>query len=266
MGVMANEVALPKNLVAHQNKEGLIELIDVHTGQVVSVQHSIRDIMKGKQARVREVTLESGQKVLLENTLSVNAVARVREYIPDPLLVDLLAQAISDGATITEACEAYNFKNSALTLWRTHHPEIDEKIKLAIKRRASRLVEQVLEEAKESGDTKVRIDAYKYVAEKTDPENYGNRTKIVGDPNAPLGFVLETGIRRNGDPGFQGGTDAAQNHLESGRDQTSLQSEPEDAVLVVEAEPKRDGIPHNDGARENVEDIALSVDDIVRAD
>lgn len=263
---MSNDVALPKNILAHQNKEGLIELIDVHTGQVVAVQHSIRDIMKGKQARVKEIALDDGRKVLVENTLSTNNHIRARDYALDTVLLDLIAQAITSGATVSEACEEYNFKESTLNYWRNRHPEANDKIKQAIKMRASRLVEQVLEEGKSSGDTKVRIDAYKYVAEKTDPENYGNRTKIVGDPNAPLGFVLETGIRRQGDPGFQGGTDAAQNHLESGRDQTSLQSEPEDAVLVVEAEPKRDGIPHNDGARENVEDIALSVDDIVRAD
>ena len=266
MKIMATEVALPKNLLAHQNKEGLIELIDIHSGQVVAVQHSIRDIMKGKQARVREVTLESGQKVLLENTLNVNAIARKRDYTPDPILVDLLAQAISDGATIQEACESFNFKNSALNLCRSAHADIDDKIKQAIKRRASRLVEQVLEEGKESCDVKVRIDSYKYVAEKTDPESFGNRTKIVGDPNAPAIMVIETGIRRPGDPGFQGGTDAAQNHLESGRNKTPLQSEPEDAVLVVEAESVRDGVSVNDNPGEDVENIEVRMDNAVRTD
>lgn len=43
---------------------------------------------------------------------------------------------------------------------------------------------------------KVKLDALRYLAGVNDPDRFGNRTKLVGDPNAPVGITVETGIRR----------------------------------------------------------------------
>lgn len=51
---------------------------------------------------------------------------------------------------------------------------------------------------------KVKIDALKWSAKVNDQDNYGDRTKLVGDPNAPVAFIIETGIRRDPLSGEEG--------------------------------------------------------------
>ena len=43
---------------------------------------------------------------------------------------------------------------------------------------------------------KMKADAYRWMAEKLDPETFGNRTKISGDADQPLTIIVDTGIRR----------------------------------------------------------------------
>jgi hypothetical protein len=45
--------------------------------------------------------------------------------------------------------------------------------------------------------TKLQVETYKWAAEKGDPNRYGTRTKIVGDPDQPVAIIVETGIRES---------------------------------------------------------------------
>lgn len=41
------------------------------------------------------------------------------------------------------------------------------------------------------------MDTYKWAAEVNNPEQFGKRTKVVGDASNPVVFVIDTGIRRD---------------------------------------------------------------------
>lgn len=256
---------LPENVVAHQNQEGLIELIDVNTGNVVAVQHSIREILKGKQADIHEITTPDGRKVWVEKGLASRSLKH-RHYELDTVAMDLFCQNLTKGWSMKRSAEELGLDINIIRQWRVRSPKFNDQIKLAKLARADEMHEKVLEEAEDSFDTKVRIDAYKYMAEKGNPEAYGQKTKIVGDPNAPLGFIIETGIRRPGDSGFKEGTDATQNHLEPGGNSKKVSDNIEDAVLVMESTGQQSGVPTHDDSGKNVENIAPSVDAPVRVD
>lgn len=255
---------LPENVFAKTNPEGLIEIIDMHTGNVVAVQASYREIMKGKQDRLVEVDTPQG-KVWLERGLAAGAI-KFRNYAMDEVAASLVCDYITRGCTLTEAAREIGLDPNIVKHWTHRFPEFQKRYKQAILDRADIMHDKVLEEAKASSDTKVRIDAYKYMAEKGNPEAYGNRTKVVGDPNAPVTFVIETGIRRAGDPGYKEGKDAAENHLEPGGSKETLPDQPEDAVLVVEGSDPHIGVSPHDGNEKDLANLPPGVDDSPRAD
>lgn len=44
---------------------------------------------------------------------------------------------------------------------------------------------------------RLKVDTYKWAASVNNPDTHGNRTKVVGDPNAPISFIIDTGVRRS---------------------------------------------------------------------
>jgi hypothetical protein len=53
----------------------------------------------------------------------------------------------------------------------------------------------VMPSSEEVQAARLKVDVHKWAAGVNDPENYGNKTKIIGDPNQPISFVIETGFR-----------------------------------------------------------------------
>ena len=111
-----------------------------------------------------------------------------------------------EGKTITSICKHESMPPiAAVYRWRRQHPDFDEKINEARRFAAEIMHDKVLDLADETTckeDVHVnefKSKQWKWSAEKNDPEKFGTRTKIVGDPNQPLGIILDTGIRRNED-------------------------------------------------------------------
>ena len=237
----------------------------MHTGEVLAVQFSHRDILQGKQARFREVELPDGRKVLMENGIGSRTHV-TRSYLIDGTAQRLLADEIALGNSIPEACANLNLDYNEVLSFKRSNPDFASLLEQARRDRADTMHEMVLIEGRNAIDEKVRIETYKYMADKGNPDSYGNRTKLTGDKNAPLTFLLDTGIRRAGDPGYEEGKDATKDQMDPGGNKKPMQGEPEDAVLVVEAEPGRDGVSHDNNPGENVEDISTGVDAAPRGD
>lgn len=47
-----------------------------------------------------------------------------------------------------------------------------------------------------SKSAKVAMDGMKWLASTANPDEYGSKTKITGDKNAPVAFIIDTGIRK----------------------------------------------------------------------
>lgn len=257
---------LSENTYPRRNKKsGLIEIVDMHTGEVLAVQFSHRDILQGKQDRFKEVQLPDGRKVLMEAGIGPRTLV-TKSYLIDGTAQRLLADEIALGNSIPEACANLNLDYNEVLSFKRNNPDFASLLEQARKDRADTMHEMVLMEGRQAIDEKVRIETYKYMADKGNPESYGNRTKITGDKNSPLTFLLDTGIRRAGDPGYEEGKDAASNKVDTGESKKSMQDQPEDAVLVVEGGSQRCGVSEHEHIGENVEDISTGVDAPVRED
>lgn len=88
--------------------------------------------------------------------------------------------------------------------WQKTHPEFREMMSLANQARAQMLADTALQIASKSKYKTVQSDKVKTevalkMAAALDPETFGTKTKILGDPNAPVSFLISTGIVREGD-------------------------------------------------------------------
>jgi hypothetical protein len=88
--------------------------------------------------------------------------------------------------------------------WKKTHPDfakaIEEAREFAAESFASMAVQAAENATGQSKDelaaTKLQVDTYRWMAEKMNPELYGNRTKVTGDSDQPLIIRVDTGIRR----------------------------------------------------------------------
>jgi len=200
---MSDKIELPPHIF-RKNERGLIEAIDIMTGRVIAVQSTEADILSGKADRVTRIETPEGP-VFIESSLNFDLVGRLKSYPYSKTLGDLICEHIVHGKSIVKACEEMNLPYSVVLLWSRQHPEFKEAIATARRDSAEYMHGELLETARASRDAKTQIDALKWSAEKNDPDRFGQRTKISGDPNAPLGFTLiSTGINRDVTPKEEG--------------------------------------------------------------
>lgn len=88
--------------------------------------------------------------------------------------------------------------------WKRHHPDfalaLSEARECAAEAFANKAVLTADLATGQSKDelaaSKLQVDTYKWMAEKMNPELYGNRTKVTGDAERPLTIIVDTGIKR----------------------------------------------------------------------
>lgn len=215
----------------------LLECIDSNTGEVLGVQSSPDvDLQRIEDKSIVQVKTKSGKLVWTEKGLAPkvrNQSHKVWRF--SKVWTDLITQAIADGHALHnmgkpkvngKRNETAHFPPaSVIYRWRSEHPEFDEEVKRAIKIRADFFAGKVLETAENAKEynakgSRVKVDAYKWLAATSDPDTYGNKTKISGDADQPVTFLIDTGIRRgdatalpnNGEPRTVEGTTLEQEH------------------------------------------------------
>lgn len=128
-------------------------------------------------------------------------------YVPYTVeLGEAICTLVREGNSYKKISERLKVKVNLIYYWKNKHPDFSEKLAMARKDRADHFFDKIYEDIAE-GDhekhdvpgKKLQFDAYRWMAEKSNPEQYGNQTKIVGDKNAPLAILVDTGIRRNED-------------------------------------------------------------------
>lgn len=120
----------------------------------------------------------------------------------------------SEGKTFREIAETLSkdtgkyFAEGEVKNWMIKHGDFKVKMKAARECRALFAEDKVITAAEEADEDNVqanrlKVDAYKWLAEVSNPEVYGKKTKLVGDPNAPISFIIDTGIRRDPLPEYE---------------------------------------------------------------
>lgn len=113
-----------------------------------------------------------------------------------------ILQAIRDGARVDKTCEAHGVSTAQVWLYRNASPELRDQWRDAMKDSADAYVLKAIDAAENAADNpkaaRVQLAAYQWVAEKRDPDKYGQRTRadinvktvdltgIIADANARL--------------------------------------------------------------------------------
>ncbi len=200
----------------YQNpKTGLIETIDSKSGRVVLIQRSLRDDLMQNRKDTIPWGRTGGVETRIERGLESLGIVVSKRWSYSELLVDLISQRITEGETLYEICKGKEVQAGDVIIppyfilckWRKEYPEFETKLQEAFKNRAEvshgKAIYQA-EMADEDNATaqKLVVDTHKWSAGVDDPDRFGTKTKVVGDINAPITFLINTGILRPGDPGF----------------------------------------------------------------
>jgi hypothetical protein len=162
------------SIVTYINKEtGKLEKLDTDSGEIFTPEQFYSPANKNK-------------KYNLEDALKVCAM--LRSGLP------LIAIANGNGLPDVET----------LYSWKRHHPDFDVAMKEAREFAAESYAHKAISiadhantlEKEQVPAAKLQVDTYKWMAEKMNPDLYGNRTKIAGDADQPLTIIVDTGIKR----------------------------------------------------------------------
>jgi transposase-like protein len=186
------------------NNVGLLEAVDVATGRVLAVQSSPYDFLENKFDRLVEIKTPEGP-VFIEKGLSFDHTKKSYTQEYSSALADLICEKIVNGYTVVEAAKEYGVDYASICRWRREKEEFRVAVAQATKDRAENFHDQAIMEARSvnSGDKKLEVETLKWAAERGDPDKFGNKTTLRGDKDAPITWVIDTGIRRKGDPGFE---------------------------------------------------------------
>lgn len=178
------------------NKQGLIEIVDYHTGRVICVQHSAEDLLLGKFERLTRIETPQGV-VWIEKGINFDILPTLRGEPFSEVLSDLICEHVVNGMSLVKACAEVGLQYSTVCRWRREHPGFLKKLDQAKKDRAEFLHDEMLERARHSRTSaRTHIEALQYAAEKGNPEVYAPKTPQKGEMQGSVTFIIQTGIDR----------------------------------------------------------------------
>ncbi len=138
-----------------------------------------------------------------------NNLADVYRY--DRNLAQAICELVREGKTIASIGRMPGFPLPATIYnWKRLFPGFDEMLEASFKDRAYLLQDRILDDLDEMGSLqkdeipakKLQVDTTFKLMEKANPEKFGAKVQLSGDKDAPLQFIIDTGIRRKDDAGF----------------------------------------------------------------
>jgi len=164
-------------------KTGALESVDMRTGIVVPVTG----------ANGKSLSAEFNTKYTIE-------------------ISDAICNLIREGKTMTQIVRENDFLPPVHVIynWRRLHPDFAQKMDAAVKDRAHYHLDKAMDIAEDARDSckdavpglKLSADIHLKLLEKSDPDRWGSKVKLSGDKDSPLKIIVDTGIRRAGDEGF----------------------------------------------------------------
>lgn len=192
---------------ARVNAAGLIEITDLLTGRVICIQKTYKDILENKWDDLVKIDTPEGP-VWLEKGIPADKVRWKRNFPYSKVFCDLICASVAKGTGLIKTCEDLSLEYTLVVRWRREHPEFAEALKEARRDRAEVYHDRALQIAEASTEenakrARIQIDTNKWAAEKANPAEFGNQTKVVGDSTQPISFVVNTGVRRASDEGYR---------------------------------------------------------------
>lgn len=197
-----------------QLKNGLLEFYDEETGVVTSRQKMNKQneqrLAEGKEFKTQKALNyrwkknKNGKYLYVRGDLDASDMPDNYEMVKhDKGLCLDIAEHVAAGLTFKEISQLEGFPNQRIIFeWCVKDPEFRELINEARKVRAEcyhdklyELSEEVTENSSRSA--RVKADILKHLMSVNDRDRFGAQTKVVGDPNAPISFIVDTGIRRS---------------------------------------------------------------------
>lgn len=192
--------------------DGSIEGINPETGEVLWVQKKKRPPKHGALRRAGRPIPDANQTHhwVLDGK-------GIRRWVKKGTSADTLPRLIWPYSHTTAAhicdlvTEGKTFKDIGNTdgfppvhviyQWRRAYPEFKSNLDKAIADRATYYHDELIEIAKNTkrktvNEDKLKIDTLKWATAVGDPDHFGARIKHTGDPEKPVAFLIDTGIRR----------------------------------------------------------------------
>jgi hypothetical protein len=197
--------------------DGVLELVDEETGQIIerekrkAVLRKDGTIGRGRGGRKTNnathhwITDGDGKKFYVPIGTNPDHLPHTK-YPYCRVTCEQVCALIMTGLTMEDVGKEKGFPPAyILRTWKMKHPEFKADIENAEKARADYLADQTIIIAREATrktvqQDRLKIDTYLSNAEFGNREHYGKQTKISGDPNAPLGWIIDTGIRLEESP------------------------------------------------------------------
>lgn len=195
---------------------GILELIS-EKGEVLAIQkvkHTYTDsggVLQRKfrgrpskaAAQTHHYVLDSrGRKIWVPKGTNPEHLPNVI-YPYNQITAELICRFVREGKTLLAISQMEGMPpRHAIFTWKARYPEFKALVDQAKKDRAEYFADLAIEEAENSKESRVqsdrlRTETYKWAAEVGDREQFGRSMKHTGDPAAPLGFIIDTGIRRD---------------------------------------------------------------------
>lgn len=189
------------------DETGLLEVVDVLTGAIVSVQESYNKLSADE---FTQVETDDGV-IYIQRGISINQVLRKRtKWVYDELIADVICARIMRGEALHVLCKDERLPSmNVIMRWRSKSEEFERKLQEAFKLRAEFHRDRILEIADQSPedlldlkDQQKKIDAHKWLASKDDPHRFG-QSKEKSDAGVATTIVIDTGIRDESKPVMQ---------------------------------------------------------------
>lgn len=180
------------------------ETVDIRTGQVVSLQEKFTPFEELKKSDCIEYECADGTKMLIQRGISQDNLPSRIKFKYSSVFRDLFCQKLIEGQTLTKIAEDPQMPSLGhLYKLRAEYSDFktawDDARKMQANTKHDEAVDLFgdIEKGGELNKVRAKADVLRWSASVLDPEQYGNRTKITGDKDNPVGFIIQTFISKD---------------------------------------------------------------------
>lgn len=202
------------NKVIQVDKDGFLEEVDLDTGETKQLETTKElALVESPKEPYKIIRDKSGKLAYIPanaTTETIRSISGNNYVVPYSRLTALqICHEVANGKTLKKVLNSSGMPTYAqLGEWKRSHPEFAEWLKIAKEDAGEYYFDKVMEETEmavadkeELALSKLKTDIYKYAAKVSNPDSFSEKRKLEVEGQVTH-FVVETGVRRVGDSGF----------------------------------------------------------------